>query len=266
MRKIFTILAFAILLQVSANAQFVRYGGRVGFGASYISDDLLTHSPILGFNIGGYADYMFTDMKNPWADNIYLQVGFNIIRRGSTFQQVFVNEPRSIRQGYYHNWYAQIPVLFGFKYEIPQLPAENFVNFYIGPTLNVGIFGRLWDRQVTPGTPQTSINYDTYITGDKFSRRSFRHMRRFDVGVIVGVGYQWHNLTFDLHLDHGFIALMKKDDVLNSMEINQTGGTVTNTDESGHTTETTIRNRNSYTGTNQAIMFSVGYQLPINRF
>ena len=33
----------------------------------YVADDLLTHTPIFGFNIGGYVDYMFTEWKNPWS-------------------------------------------------------------------------------------------------------------------------------------------------------------------------------------------------------
>ena len=163
----------------------------------------------------------------------------------------------SIRQGFYHNWYAQIPVFAGFKYEIPQLPAGNFVSFYLGPTFNVGLFGRLWDRKVTPGMPQHSNNYDTYVTGNKDDRRSFKHMRRIDVGVVLGVAYQWHNFTFDLYFDHGFIALMKKDDVLN--------GVVYGNETTTETTTTTEENRNAYTGTNQAIMLGIGYQLPINR-
>lgn len=253
MKKLLTLLAFAILLHVSAQAQFVRYGARLGNGTSYVSDDLLTHSPIFGFSIGGYADYMFTDWKNPWAENVYLEVGLNIVRRGTNFQQVWVNM-RSIRQGFYHNWYAQIPVLAGFKWEIPQLPAGNFVSFYVGPTFNVGLFGKLWDRKVTPGMPQSSHNYDTFITGDKNDRRSFQNMRRIDVGVVLGVAYQWHNFTFDLYLDHGFVALMKKDDVLNGVVYgNENSETTTNDD------------RNAYTGTNQAIMLGIGYQLPINR-
>lgn len=255
MKKILTLLAFAVLLHVSAQAQFVRYGARVGGGASYVSDDLLTHSPILGINLGGYVDYMFTEWKNPWSENIYLQFGFNFVRRGTNFEQVWVNMS-SIRQGFYHNWYAQIPILAGYKYEIPQLPAGNFLSFYLGPTINVGLFGCLWDRKVTPGMPQTSNNYDTYISGNRDDRSSFKHMRRIDVGFVLGVGYQWHNFTFDLFLDHGFVALMKRDDVLN--------GVVYNNQNTG-TTTTTQEDRNAYTGTNQAIMLSVGYQLPINK-
>ena len=251
MKKLLTLVAFAILLDFGAQAQFVRYGARLGNGVAYVSDDLLTRSPIFGFNLGGYVDYMFLDWKNPWAENIYLQTGLNFTRRGTNYQQVFVNM-QSIRQGFIHDWYAQIPILAGFKYEIPQLPAGNFVSIYIGPTVNVGIFGRLWERQVTPGMPQRTSNYDTYITGNKDDRNAFKHQRRVDVGVLFGVGYQWHNFTFDVHLDHGFIAIMKKDDVLN--------GVLSSDDE-----DATPQDRNAYTGINQAIMFSVGYQLPINR-
>lgn len=261
MKKILTLLAFAVLLQLPVKAQFVDYGVRIANGASYVADDLLTHTPILGFNIGGYVDYMFTDWKNPWSENIYLQTGLNITRRGTNFQQVFVNM-LSIRQGFFHDWYAQIPLFAGFKYEIPQLPAGNYVNFFLGPTVNVGLFGKLWDRQVTPGKPR-AVNYDTFVTGSKDDRSSFKTLRRFDVGLILGVGYQWHNFTFDLFLDHGFIALMNKDDVLapfDNQNQNQTG-TENNTTQNN----TKPKDRNAYTGTNNAIMLAVGYQLPIHR-
>ena len=263
MKRILTLVVFAVVLQFSAQAQLVHYGGRMGFGAAYVSDDLLS-SPILGFNLGGYVDYMFTEWRNPWAENIYLQTGLNIVRRGGNFQQVLPNM-QSLRRGYYHSWYAQIPLIAGFKYEIPQLPANNFVNFFLGPTLNVGVLGSLWDSKITPGMPQTSDNYDTYITGNKNDRRVFKHIRRFDVGIILGVGYQWHNYTVDLYMDHGFIALMKKDDVLIDLDQQHTGGSTTTTNEDGTTTTTEIRDRNAYTGTNHAIMLSFGYQLPINR-
>lgn len=255
MKKLFTLVAFAILVSVSANAQFVRYGGRLGLGASYVTDDLLTTTPIMGVNLSGYVDYMFSNMQNPWADNIYLQSGLNIIRRGTNFEQVFV-DMRSIRQGFFHNWYVQVPILAGFKYEIPQLPAENFVSFYIGPAVSFGVIGRYKDRQVTPGMPHISNNYDTYITMGSDAKKSFTHITRLDVGIILGVGYQWHNFTFDFHVDHGLVALMQKDDVLYPLD--------NPVDENGNPTATG-KPTNAYTGTNQTFMLSVGYQLPINR-
>lgn len=259
MKRIITLLAFVLLAVIPLKAQFVNYGARLGNGVSYVSDDLLTKSPIFAFSLGGYAEYMFTEWKNPWSENIYIQVGLNFIRRGTNFQQVFV-ESLSVRKGYFHNWYAQIPVICGFKYEIPQLPAGNFAKFYLGPTLSVGLFGTHWDRQVTPGMPQSSNNYDTFVTGSSDDRKSFKTIRRIDAGLILGIGYQWHNFTFDLYMDHGFVALMSKDDVLALFD--QTSGT----GETGSTPgNTTPQNRNAYTGTNHAFLLSVGYQLPINR-
>lgn len=263
MKKILLLLALVFMMQSAAKAQFVDYGVRLGNGISYVSDDLLTHSPIFGFNLGAYADYMFTDWKNPWSENIYLQFGLNINRRGTNFRQILANQ-HSIRRGFYHNWYAQIPVIAGYRFEIASLPAGNIVSFYFGPTFNVGLFGRLWDRQVTPGMAQYSYNYDTYVTGSKDDRRSFKHIRRLDASLILGVGYQWHNFTFDFFMDHGFVALMKREDVLANLDQTQVGTTTTTT--GGTTTNTTKpKDRNAYTGTNHAFMLAIGYQIPINR-
>lgn len=257
MKKILAIMAFAILFGRIANAQFVHYGAYLGNGVSYVADDLLTSSPVMGFTLGGYVDYMFTEWKNPWSENVYIRTGLNINRRGTNFKQD-LSLMSSIRRGYFHNWYAQIPVTFGFRYELPQLPAGNYINFFIGPTFNVGIFGRLWDRQVTLSMPQTSNNYDTFVTGTKDDRSSFKHLRRLDASVILGVGYQWHNFTIDIYMDHGFVALMKRADVLAPYDVAQ------GLDET-NMTEQQKADRNAYTGTNQSFMISVGYQLPINR-
>ncbi|MCR4828195.1 MAG: outer membrane beta-barrel protein [Bacteroidales bacterium] len=247
------------MVHLPASAQFTHFGAKVGLGASYVTDDLLTTTPIMGANLGGYVNYMFTDMKNPWADNIYLEGGFYLTRRGTNLQQVFV-EMQSIRDAYYHTYGIQIPVMVGFKYEIPQLPAENYAKLYFGPAFNLGVWGRIWDRQVTPGMPQSSLNYDTYITGTKDDRSAFKHLRRVDLSVILGVGYQWHNWTVDLVLDHGFVSLMKKDDVLINLQ-NQTNPNP-NPNNNNNNNNNTEKNRNAYLGTNQTIMLSIGYQLP----
>ena len=112
--------------------------------------------------------------------------------------------------------------------------------------------------------PQSSNNYDTFVTGDKDDRASYKHLRRIDVGLILGVGYQWHNVTVDLYMDHGFIALMKKDDVLAPFDQTQNQNQ-NNQDGNNTQTNTKPKDRNAYTGTNNAFMLAIGYQLPINR-
>lgn len=257
MKKILVLMALVAAVQLPIRAQFVQYGAHVGGGISFVTDDLLTSSPVMAVGIGGYADYMFTEWKNPWSENIYLRTGLNINRRGTNFSQD-LTFMESMRRGYYHNWYLQIPVIAGFRYELPSLPAGNFINVFIGPSFSVGVFGRRWDRQVTMNMPQVSFNYDTYITGTRDDRASFKHVRRLDAGVIFGLGYQWHNITVDIYMDHGFVPLMKRADVLAPYDVVQ-GRTEENM------TEAEKAERNAYTGTNQAFLIAIGYQLPINR-
>lgn len=257
MKKLLLLLALVAAVQMPVRAQFVHYGAQVSGGCSYVTDDQLTSSPIFAANLGGYVDFMFTEWKNPWSENIYLRAGLNFTRRGTNISQD-LTLMNSMRRGYLHNYYAQIPVFVGFKYEIPQLPAGNFVNFFIGPAFNVGLFGRRWDRQVTLEMPQESRNYDTFITGTKSDRASFKHIRRLDASVIFGIGYQWHNFTVDIFMEHGFVALMKMADVLAPYDVVQ-GKTEENM------TEQEKADRNAYLGTNQAFMLSIGYQIPINR-
>lgn len=257
MKKIIVLLALVAAVQMPMKAQFVHYGAQVAGGISYVADDQLTSSPVFAFTIGGYVDYMFTEWKNPWSENIYLRAGLNINRRGTNISQD-LTLMNSMRRGFYHNFYAQIPIIVGFRYELPQLPAGNYINIFIGPSFNVGLFGRRWDRQVTLQMPQESRNYDTYITGTKDDRASFKHIRRLDASVLFGVGYQWHNITVDLYLDHGFVPLVKMSDVLAPYD------EVQNITEENMTPQQKAE-RNAYLGTNQAFMISIGYQLPINR-
>lgn len=245
MKKLFLLLTFALLVPVASRAQFTRFGAQLGNGVSYVSDDLLLSKPIFGFQLGGYVDYEFTNWKNPWSENLYIRIGLNFTRRGTQLEQVWVLQ-KSIRQSFLHNWYAQIPVYVGFRYEIPSLLAGNYVNFFFGPTFNVGLYGRYRDRQVMPGMPQASNNYDTFVTGTKDDRSSFKHIRRFD-GSVVGAGYQWRNYSVDLIWDHGFVPLLRKDDVLAPFD--------RNVDDSGNISEEG-KNHNAYTGVNQSYIIA----------
>ena len=267
MKKLFALLALAMALSCTVNAQWTYYGARLALGPSYVTDDLLTSSPILGASLGGYAEYAFEEMKNPLADNLYLQVGLNLSRRGTNFDQVFTTM-RSYRYGYIHAYYAQIPAYIGYRYDLPYATAGNYINFFVGPSVSCGLFGRWYDRQVTPGNPQGTVNYDTRITGDKYAGRAFRQIRRIDAAAVLGVGYQWNDFTFDFIYEHGFVSLRYEPDLLVNTEITANGGnevTYTHTNDDGTTTTTTrrIKDRNAYTGTNQSFLLAVGYRIPI---
>lgn len=265
MKKVLIISIVAVLAGFSAQAQFTHKGIRLGLGTASVADDLLTRTPVMGANLGAYVNYGFENAQSFWADNLYLQFGAQFARRGTKFEQVWENM-RSYREGYYHNYYLEIPVTAGWRYELPIAQPGHIANFYFGPCFDLGLFGRSWDRHITPGNPQTTINYDTYVTGDKDSRRSFKAMRRIDASLVMGIGYQHNNITIDLFWEHGFVPLMKESDVLRQLAIDQNGGSTeqTITDGDGNNSTITLSNRNAYTGTNQAFILCIGYQLPWN--
>ena len=259
MKKALYLLLAVLLLAANAQAQFTHKGARLGLGAAYVADDFLTSSPILGGNLGVFVNYGFENAQSFWADNLYLQFGLNVTRRGTNFEQVF-EAVHSYRSGYFHNYYAEIPVMACWRWELPVLQPDHYLNFYVGPVLNVGLFGIFKDRQVTPGYSNSSWNYDTFLSGDKTDRRAFHHLRRLDASVQLGIGYKHGNYAIDFYWQHGFVPLMREDDVLRSLAITQNGGSNQYTDSEGNTQH--LDNRNAYTGTNQAFILSVSYILP----
>ena len=105
---------------MGAQAQFADYGVRAGLGVATISDDLSTKSPILGAGVGGYINYTFVNTQTIFGEFLYLQSGLNLNRRGSNFHEVLENEnTMSVRDGYYHAYYLQLPILVGFHMELP---------------------------------------------------------------------------------------------------------------------------------------------------
>ena len=234
---------------MGAQAQFGDYGVRVGIGSASIVDDLSTKSPVLGLNVGGYVNYTFAQSESVLAEIFYLQTGLNIIRRGSNFEEVreYAND-MMVRRGHYHSWYAQLPILAGVHMELPIRQAGHVVGIYLGPALNVGLFGNYADRKVTPYNPSYAANYDVSLNGSAADRNVFNHIKRLDVSAILGVSYEYREFTFSLFLDHGFLATSEGQDVLRIIENNQPG----------QTRNVNVKIPN---GNNNAVMISVAYRL-----
>ncbi len=254
MKRFYIFLLMLLITGGVAQAQLTHYGVRLGLGPSFVSDDLLTKSPILGGDLGGFVNFSLPGKNNAFADNLYFQTGLYLTRRGTRFDQEFVGM-RSYREGRNIAYYAQIPVLVSWRWELPLMVADQYLNFYFGPAVNVGLFGDKWDRRVTLGYPQESVNYDTHITGGPDADKIFKHIRRFDVSLKVGFGYQFGNFTYDFYWDHGFVTLQKEADVLNDLEReNYENGSSAATEEP--------KERNGYTGVNNIFMVSIGYLIP----
>ena len=249
MKKILFIAALVSIFNFqfsTCRAQW-QFGAKAGLGYATITDDLSTKSPILGATVGGFANLTFAKSQSMLAEIFYLQTGLNLNRRGSNFQVVMERDNTlSIREGYYHAYYAQIPILACVHMELPIRKAGHIVGVYLGPTINVGIFGRCKDRLVSPGISSYTGNYDLDIHGSAHDRAVFSHLKRFDLSAIVGASYEYKNYVVNLYVDYGFLPTSEETDIIRVIE---------NSSNSGSNIKIEIPN-----GYNIAYMLTVGYK------
>ncbi len=249
MKRIGLIVLLGLIgLMGNVQAQFGDYGVKVGIGHATIDDDLTTKSGILGASVGGYINYTFHESESMLAEVFYLQSGLNLIRRGSNFEEVMETGTNlMIREGYIHAWYAQIPILACVHLEMPIRQAGHSIGFFLGPAIGIGITGVYNERKVSPFVSAYDANYDLRINGTAKDRDPFSHLNRLDVSAILGMSYEYKDLTVTAYLDHGFLATSTGVDVLRLLEQQQTGNTDIN-----------VKIPN---GTNVAYMLSIAYRL-----
>ena len=225
MKKIFVIGLIGLMALMYGNThaqQFGDYGINAGLGLATYTDDLSTKAPIMGASIGGYINFDFEAAENSMGEIFFLQTGLNLTRRGSVFQEVFENESTlSIREGYMHAYYAQIPILANLHIELPVRQAGHVVGVFAGPAVSVGLFGRYADRKVSPGKATYSDNYDIDVNGTSSDRAVFNHIKRIDISAIIGISYERGPFTFSLYVDHGFVATSNGEDILRIIENGQ---------------------------------------------
>ncbi|MBP5541051.1 MAG: PorT family protein [Bacteroidales bacterium] len=239
MKKTFFLLAVFVALIPAGRAQFLNYGFRAGTGMAVFVDDISRNSPIWAFNFGGFVNYGFTGGQSLMAENFMLQTGLNVVCRGSRFSDVLEKGlSLSIDEGSYKAWYVQLPILATIRYELLIRDPGHFILFQVGPAVSYGVVGSYSERKISPYMPQTTWNYAD--NGDAFSNEH-KPLNRLDVGAIIGVGYERHDLSVMLHFDYGFLAVSKSKDIL----------------KSGDGDKAIVPG-----GNNLALVLSVGYQIP----
>ncbi len=234
---------------MGARAQFGDYGIHAGIGMASMNDDLSSAKPVLGASIGGYINYTFAQSESVLAETFFLQTGLNLTRKGSNFEEVFENgSSLSYREGYYHAYYLQLPILACVHYELPIRASGHIVGAFVGPAVSYGLFGSYGDRKITPGITSTAANYDVNFNGSADDRKAFNHLNRLDVSAILGLSYEYGKFRATFYIDHGFLATSEGDDILRIIENAQSG--------SGDKVDVKIPN-----GHNVSYMLSVSYSL-----
>ncbi len=242
MKKILVTLTLLVAFSFAAQAQLLNFGFRTGAGMGVHVDDLATNRPILAANLGGFVSFGFTNSESVLGQNLMIQTGLNLVRRGSKFEEV-LESVMSIREGSYHAYYLQLPVLATVRYELPIREPGHFGLLSVGPAVSYGLFGWANDRKISRGFPQSDWNYK--VENDP----AFDHLNPLDIGFILGVGYEWQDLSVMLQLDYGFLAVRDEVDVLKT----------DSESTSYHTSDVLVVPQ----GNNFALMLTVGYQFPV---
>lgn len=244
MKKIFILSSLVLLLSLAGRAQFSNFGLQIGGGYSHLSDDIISHKGTFGFNVGAFMTFDFSNCRSVLADRFYLQSGLSLVRRGGQDEAVFVvsDGVQMTRSGTIEAWYLQIPLLASLRLELPTRKPGHYFNAFVGPAFSIGLWGSYMDRSDDSGHASNDVNY---VNSDD---KVFDHIRRYDVSVLAGIGYQYKNWFARIWIDYGFLAIDEGKDILRELENEQTGANKS----------TAIPNANIVT-----YMFGVGYQFPI---
>ena len=153
MKKI-TLSIFAIILAISASAQTVGYGPRVGFNVATLSDRAFDAR--YNFNAGAFVEVDFSPRWSVELSAIYSRQGATqkdtpislIEKANSTLCLDYMNAPLVVK---YYPWQG--------------------LNVFLGPQ-----FSFLVNAKMKLGDIENSVK---------------RYFHTFDIGAVIGVGYTW---------------------------------------------------------------------------
>lgn len=206
-------MLFSAALCSGAVAQFTHLDIHAGIGYGKMVDNLISKGGVLSCEVGAYTNLGIKNAHSVVADNLYFQMGVNLKLRGGAFSEEHtVGGYLSQREGSYKAWYAQIPFLVNYRFELPVRQPNHYVRAFLGPAFSVGLFGTYNDRKVSPYQPQRSMNYE--IKNDPV----FNYMNRLDVNMLFGVGYEYDLLALSLYVDYGFLSIHNETDMIRFME------------------------------------------------
>lgn len=256
MKKAASLLLLLLLLAPTAlRAQVLRAGFCAGGGVGFLYDELYQTGPLPVGQAGLYLDLGSTQGITHERQNVLsFRTGLALALRGGTYRQEFPTL-ESERQGFYQGYYLQLPLLLNVQYALPtnlQLWHTHRLALRLGPVLGMGLFGTLFDEQQSALQPSPLVNFRHTYTGSDI----FDHMRRFDIGALFSLGYQYNGLTLDLSVDLGALSLRPVEESLIYIDVEE--GEPSPYPQEPH-------NPTGRSGQLRAVTLSLGYQLPMHR-
>ncbi|MBP6430015.1 MAG: PorT family protein [Bacteroidales bacterium] len=191
--KRFILVSFLIIgIAFSSNAQSSsaeKFGYGILFGGNISgireNPDQLYLGSKLGFQVGGFADYYF-------SDNVYIKGDLILIRKGAH------NEARALGVKIYNDinpMYFQLPIVFGYSFNSTK---DININLELGGFVALGIAGKSQSRFTIEGQPtldrNVSISY--FKDTDDEENLYLGNNNRFDYGLRFGIGIDVNKLVF----------------------------------------------------------------------
>jgi hypothetical protein len=172
--RVFFIIVSLIGISTLSYAQ-ISAGARIGANMANMSGSSVSNSEMLiGYNIGGFANYSFVDMISSDFGKIFsMQADLSIQQKGTTADYIYTSETK--KEVKVDATYVQIPILAKFTFgEERSLQYFGEIGFYGSALFGLKIDGEVWRDH--DGNPNTD-------------RRKFREeYTGFDAGAVVGAG------------------------------------------------------------------------------
>ncbi|MDD2488068.1 MAG: porin family protein [Bacteroidales bacterium] len=185
MKKIILTTVLALGIAFSSNAQNLGYGILLGGNVSGITEspDQLYLGSKFGFQIGGFADYYF-------SDNVYLKANLMFITKGAR------NEATALGVSIYTNinpMYIQVPLIIGYSFNVNE---DLNLNINLGGYAALGVAGKSTSEIKGDSIANRNevINYFKETTQQELLYLG--NNKRLDYGLRFGLGIDVNKLLF----------------------------------------------------------------------
>ena len=188
-KKLYVVLV--ILVSIAANAQ--RFGVKGGINiANMTGDDMDGAKSIVGFNVGGLAEFAL-------SDKLYLQPELLLSMRGTSGDTEIEGVAATMDM---KPIYIDIPVKLLYKINL----NKGYLGIAAGPYVGIGVAGK-----VSMAANGVSISYDLFKPIEGADEAV---LNRFDFGLTAGVSYELNNgLFFGADFNAGLANVPNLDDV-----------------------------------------------------
>ncbi len=225
MKKIVITLS-ALVLGFTAMAQ-LNIGAKAGLNYTIVNtmidpepDESPESASGIGFHLGGYLQYNFSDMLGIRPELLYSARGFQEDQSSTTSYDVFgttyTTETTSDNKSTYS--YLEIPILLAIQ------PSEKFA-IHVGPGFGMLMGGKVKSSGETTTTTTSGGSTTTSTTSfdEEYSGSDVTDgLNKLEIAAVVGLGYQLESgLGFNLRYWRGLNTLNEETEPFPGIEVKQ---------------------------------------------